>query len=151
MKRTAFVAAAALAASLSTAKADVMADWLAGVDFESDPEVSFDGEPMELKFGHPAPPASLVPALWQGGIARVAKDTDGALLFEEFGGGTLIGARDGFRAVRGGIAEWATCYTTFDEDAFSLSRVFEQPFLAPTNPMATMRISQALAPAVSCG
>ena len=50
------------------------------------------------------------------------------------------------QAVRGGVAEWATCYVQNEGRGVPLSRVFEQPFIAPTNPLAGVRIAQELAP-----
>ncbi len=99
----------------------------------------------ELKFGHPAPPASIVPPIWRQALENVSTATGGELAFKEYGAGSLIGPRDGFKAVRGGVAEWATCYVQHEGRGFELTRVFEQPFVSPTNPMATVRIIQELA------
>jgi TRAP-type C4-dicarboxylate transport system substrate-binding protein len=131
---------------VSPARADLVADWLAGNAKTSTPVATTTGAPMELKFGHPAPPVSLAIGPWQAAIANVAKASNGMLAFKEFGAGTLIGPRDGFKAVRGGVAEWATCYVSYEGRGFEMSRVFEQPFVALANPQATARIAQELAP-----
>jgi TRAP-type C4-dicarboxylate transport system substrate-binding protein len=136
---------AALSTWVQDARADVAADWLAGKLAGSSP-VSYAGPAKELKFAHPAPPASLIPPVWQASIARLAAASGQKLLFKEYGAGTLIGPRDGFKAVRSGVAEWATCYVQFEGRGFPLSKVFELPFVAPANPMVSVRIAQELAP-----
>ncbi|MBX3532340.1 MAG: TRAP transporter substrate-binding protein DctP [Rhizobiaceae bacterium] len=132
--------------AMSPARADLVADWLAGNAKTSTPVATTTGAPMELKFGHPAPPVSLAIGPWQAAIMNVNKATGGLLAFKEFGAGTLIGPRDGFKAVRGGVAEWATCYVSYEGRGFEMTRVFEQPFVALANPQATARIAQELAP-----
>lgn len=139
-----FLGAAILTAHLP-ARADLVDDWLAAKAAPGAP-TSFTGVPFEAKFGHPAPPTSLLPPVWQKAFARVAKLSNGKLMIKEQGAGTLLGARDGFKAVRGGVAEWATCYVQNEGRGVPLSRVFEQPFIAPTNPLAAVRIAQELAP-----
>ena len=138
------VGAAILAAHLP-ARADLVDDWLAAKAAPGAPP-TFAGPPFEAKFGHPAPPTSLLPPVWQKAFARMAKLSNGKLMIKEQGAGTLLGARDGFKAVRGGVAEWATCYVQNEGRGVPLSRVFEQPFIAPTNPLAGVRIAQELAP-----
>lgn len=137
--------AAALCVLAASARADLVSDWMEGKARSSIPAAAASGPPIDLKFGHPAPPVSVVPPIWRKGLEAAAAATGGQLRFKEFGGGTLIGPRDGFKAVRGGVAEWATCYTQFEGRGFELSRVFEQPYIAPDNPMATVRIAQELA------
>jgi TRAP-type C4-dicarboxylate transport system substrate-binding protein len=131
---------------VSPAKADLVADWIAGNAKTSTPAATTTGTPMQLKFGHPAPPVSLAIGPWRAAIENVSKATGGMLAFKEYGAGTLIGPRDGFKAVRGGVAEWATCYVSYEGKGFEMTRVFEQPFIALPNPQATARIAQELAP-----
>lgn len=144
MLKALFVSGICLLAA-APASADVVADWLAGKAKSSIPAATSTGPGVELKFGHPAPPVSIVPPVWRKGLEAVAAATNNQLRFKEYGAGTLIGPRDGFKAVRGGVAEWASCYTQFEGRGFELSRVFEQPYLTPDNPMATARIAQELA------
>ncbi len=136
--------AAILAAHLPV-RADLVDDWLAAKAGTGAP-ATYAGPPFEAKFGHPAPPTSLLPPVWQKAFARMAKLSNGKLMIKEQGAGTLLGARDGFKAVRGGVAEWATCYVQNEGRGVPLSRVFEQPFIAPSNAMAAVRIAQELAP-----
>jgi TRAP-type C4-dicarboxylate transport system substrate-binding protein len=130
----------------SVAQADLVDDWMAGNAKTSAPAVNSTGPVQELKFAHPAPPASLVPPIWRKGLENVAKATNGQLSFKEYGAGTLLGVRDGFKGVRSGVAEWAACYPQFEGRGFELSRVYEQPFITPNNPQAMSRIFQELAP-----
>lgn len=135
-----------LALAVSTtvcAQSDPVNDWFAGNDAKV---AQYSGAPFEAKFGHPAPPTSLLPPVWQKTFERMSKLTNGKLLVKQYGAGTLIGPKDGFKAVRGGVAEWATCYVQNEGRTLPLSRVFEQAFVAPANPMAGVRIMQELAP-----
>ena len=141
----ALILGAAILVSNMPARADLVEDWLAARAGIGAP-VTYAGAPFEAKFGHPAPPTSLLPPVWQKAFARMAKLSNGKLMIKEQGAGTLLGPRDGFKAVRGGVAEWATCYVQNEGRGVPLSRVFEQPFIAPSNAMAGVRIAQELAP-----
>ena len=141
----ALILGAAILVSNMPARADLVEDWLAARAGTGAP-VTYAGAPFEAKFGHPAPPTSLLPPVWQKAFARMAKLSNGKLMIKEQGAGTHLGPRDGFKAVRGGVAEWATCYVQNEGRGVPLSRVFEQPFIAPPNAMAGVRIAQELAP-----
>ena len=144
-RNIALILGAAILVSNMPARADLVEDWLAARSGTGAP-VTYAGAPFEAKFGHPAPPTSLLPPVWQKAFARMAKLSNGKLMIKEQGAGTLLGPRDGFKAVRGGVAEWATCYVQNEGRGVPLSRVFEQPFIAPSNAMAGVRIAQELAP-----
>ena len=142
-----FCLALGLSASLGvSAQTNPVDDWLGGTNTRGVPTITYTGPPIEAKFGHPVPPTSLMPPVWQRSIDRLAKVSNNKLIFKQQGAGTLIGARDGFKGVRGGLAEMATCYVQNEGRATPLARVFEQPFVALTNPMAGVRVMQELAP-----
>ena len=145
MRNATLATATAAILFASPSHADLVADWMDGSVQSSTPVAAKSGPGMDLKFGHPAPPVSIVPPVWRAGIEAVKVATKDQLRFKEYGGGTLIGPKDGFKAVRGGVAEWASCYTQSEGRGFEMSRIFEQPFIAPSNPMATVRIAQELA------
>jgi TRAP-type C4-dicarboxylate transport system substrate-binding protein len=128
------------------AHADAVNDWLSGKLRPDLPAITYNGPVQNVKFGHPAPPVSIAIPLWNNALARIAANTNQKLVFKEYGGGTLIGPKDGFRAVRSGIAEMATCYLANEGRNFSLSKVWELPFVTPNNPMVATRIAQELAP-----
>ena len=153
MNKTGFrwisIGATFLAAGLmppAMAQTNTADDWLGASNIKNVAPITYSGPPIEAKFGHPVPPTSLLPPVWQKSIDRIAKLSNNKLLIKQQGAGTLLGARDGFKGVRGGVAEWATCYVQNEGKATPLARVFEQPFVAPTNPMAGVRIMQELAP-----
>jgi TRAP-type C4-dicarboxylate transport system substrate-binding protein len=142
-----FLLACGISASPGTsAQSNAVDDWLSGSNTRGVPAITYTGPPIEAKFGHPVPPTSLVPPVLQRHIDRLAKLSNNKLLIKQQGGGTLIGARDGFKGVRGGLAEIALCYVQNEGRATPLSRVFEQPFVALSNPMAGVRVMQELAP-----
>lgn len=142
MRKTTFIPLLAAMAA-ANAWADTAQDWIAA---PAKPTTTYAGPVIQAKFGHPAPPASLMTPLWRLALDKVAEATNHKLQFKEYGGGTLLGARDGFKAVRGGVAEWATCYVQFEGSNFALSKVWEQPFVQPANPMVATRIAFELAP-----
>mgnify|MGYP000892112291 CR=1 FL=1 len=134
------------ASGLARAQSDPAADWLAGASFRGAPPVTDGGPAIDFKFANGVPPASLLNPVWQKTIDRLAKQSGGKLQGKMFGAGTLLSVRDGFKGVRGGVADWATCYVQNEGRALPLSRILEQPFVAPSNPMAGVRIMQELAP-----
>ncbi len=147
MLRTALhsIAAAGLLLTACLAHADLGDDWLAGKVTTGNPSISYAGPPIEFKYGHPSPPASILVPPTQANFKRLAAASNGKLTIKEYGAGSLFGAKDGFKGVRTGVGEWGVCYPTYEGRGMSLSRVWEQPFVTPSNPMAATRIAQELA------
>jgi TRAP-type transport system periplasmic protein len=137
-----------LAAALSPApaRADMVDDWFNGKIPAAQPKISYAGDPIQLKFSHPNPPASLVPPIWRSGLNWLQQATNGKLAFKEFGAGSLHGPRDGFKAVRSNISDYGTCFVASEARGFPLTKVFELPFVTPSNPLAGVRITAELAP-----
>ncbi len=127
------------------ASADQIDDWLAHKVAGLEPSVTYDGKPFELKFSHPAPPASIVPPVWQQTFDWLAQATNGKLVFKQFGAGSLVGIRDGFKSVGGGISNYGTCYVAFEGRGFEMSRVFAQPFVSSGRALVDTRIYLELA------
>ncbi|MFO1271425.1 MAG: TRAP transporter substrate-binding protein DctP [Rubrivivax sp.] len=139
------ITAATLLLAAGWAHADLGEDWLAGKVTTGNPAVTYTGAPIEFKYSHPSPPASvLVPPL-QANLKRIAAASNGKLVIKEYGSGSLFGAKDGFKGVRTGVGEWGVCYPTYEGRSMPLSRVWEQPFVTPSNPMVATRIAQELA------
>jgi len=136
----------ALVFGVLPASADMLDDWFGGKIPAAEPKITYTGEPIQLKFSHPNPPASLVPPIWRNGMNWLQQATKGKLTLKEFGAGTLHGPRDGFKAVRSNISDYATCFTASEARGFPLSKVFELPFVTPSNPLAGVRITSELAP-----
>ena len=139
------VAAATLLLTAGLARADLGEDWLAGKVTTGLPAITYAGAPIEFKYAHPSPPASVLVPPTQANLKRIATASNGMLLVKEYGSGSLFGAKDGFKGVRTGVGEWGVCYPTYEGRGMSLSRVWEQPFVTPSNPMAATRIAQELA------
>ncbi len=147
MLRTALnsIAAASLLLATGLTHADLGEDWLAGKVSTGNPAITYTGAPIEFKYGHPSPPASVLVPPTQANMKRIAAASNGKLVVKEYGSGSLFGARDGFKGVRTGVGEWGVCYPTYEGRGMPLSRVWEQPFVAPSSPMAATRIAQELA------
>lgn len=136
----------ALALTTASAHAFTVADWLAHDVPAAEPQTAYDGAPVTLKFSSPNPAASLVPEVWTKGFNWLKEATDGKLVIEEYHGGTLHAATDGWRAVRNRVSDYATCYTSYEGSGFPLHKAIELPFVTPSNPVAATRILQELAP-----
>ena len=151
MKRsyTALLTTALLVGSVSVttvARADLIDDWLAHSAANLEPQVSYSGDPFDLKFSHPAPPASIVPPVWQATLDWLSEATNGAINFTQFGGGSLVAIRDGFKGMSAGISDYGTCYSAFEGQGFEMSKVFQQPFINSGRPLVDTRIFMELAP-----
>ena len=147
--RFAFTIGAVAAASIFSlaARADFVDDWLA-LEYPGQvlPVTSTDA-PRALKFSHPANPTSLVGPWWERNAALLGDLTNGKMQFEVFGGATLHGPLDGFKAVRGGVSDYAMCYSNMEPQRnLPMSKVFELPFLVLRNPQAANRVFIELAP-----
>ena len=139
-----FIATTSTLLAVNLAFADRGDDWLAGKIPPSN-AVTYSGAPFEFKYGHPSPPASVLVPIAQANLKRISTATNGKLNIKEYGSGSLFGARDGFKGVRTGVGEWGVCYPTYEGRGMPLSRVWELPFVTPSNPMAATRIAQELA------
>lgn len=135
-----------LTALAGQASAFTVEDWLAHDVPAAEPEITYDGAPVTLKFSSPNPEASLVPGVWGKGFDWLEDVTNRKLAIEEFHGGTLHSAQDGWRAVRNRVTDYATCYTSYEGSGFPLSKVIELPFVTPADPVIATRIFQELAP-----
>ncbi|UCD78816.1 MAG: TRAP transporter substrate-binding protein DctP [Desulfobacterales bacterium] len=128
------------------AQADEVDNWFEHKIPSAEPEITYNGDTFNLKFSHPSPPASLVPPVWRAGLSWQEKATNGKLIFKEYGAGSLHGAKDGFKAVRSHITDYATCFVAHEGRGFPFTKVFELPFVTPSNPLAGVRVVAELAP-----
>lgn len=136
---------AVFAFGMAAAYADSIADWQGHRISAAEPEISYTGDPITLKFAHPSPPASMVPPVWRAGFKWLDEATNGKLKFKEYAGGTLHGAKDGFKAARSGISDYSYCMVAFEARSFPMAKVFELPFVTPTNRMAGVKVVSELA------
>jgi TRAP-type C4-dicarboxylate transport system substrate-binding protein len=130
-------------ASVETATPTILIDnWL------SDTEVKYpyQGEAVEWKFAHPAPPVSLLPSVWQKGFDWVNAATAKGMHIKQYGSGTLYGVKGGVKAIRSGIADAGTCYSLSESKGFELTKAFSVSSVAPDNPYLTAKIIAELAP-----
>ncbi len=119
-----------------------VANWIA----HPPADYQYNHQPFQWKFAHPAPPNSVLPAVWEAGFAWLKQTSNSALEITVFGGGTLYGVKGGFKAIRSSIADFGTCYTAFEAKGFELTKTFQLPYVAPSNPYLTARIIAELMP-----
>ena len=65
------VATASTLLVVNLAQADRGEDWLAGKN-SGKPAITYSGAPIELKYGHPSPPASVLVPVAQANLKRIA-------------------------------------------------------------------------------
>lgn len=106
----------------------------------------YEGSPIQWKFAHPAPPASLLPPIWQSGFDWLNKVTEQGMTIKQYGGGTLYGVKGGARAIRAGVADFGTCYSYYESSGFELTNAFKVPYLLPENIYLAAKIIAELAP-----
>jgi TRAP-type C4-dicarboxylate transport system substrate-binding protein len=106
----------------------------------------YQGEPVQWKFAHPAPPVSLLPPVWQKGFDWLNTATDKGIHVKQYGGGTLYGVKGGVKAIRAGVADAGTCYSLYESKGFELTQAFSVSTVAPDNPYLTAKIITELAP-----
>lgn len=144
--RCATLALASLAFA-TTAQADFVDDWLKLQYPGQVLPVTTTDAPLQLKFSHPANPTSLIGPWWERNAKLLGDLTDGKMQFTVYGGATLHGPLDGFKAVRGGVSDYAMCYSNMEPQRnLPMSKVFELPFLVSPNPQAANRVFIDLAP-----
>lgn len=139
------MAVSLIAASTIPAAADMVDDWWAHKVTAAEPVISYTGKPIEWKFSYPQPPASIVPPVWKKSFTWLTQATDGKLKFKLFGGGTLVGIRDGFKGISAGLADYGTCFTAFEGRGFEMTKAFAQPFVASGRALVDTRIYLELA------
>lgn len=146
-KRFIFIAASALLASgfAGQVSADTLDDWLAHRNPATEPNITYTGEPIQLKFSYPQPPTSLVPPVWRQTFDWLSQATNEKLSFKLFGAGTLVGIRDGFKGVSAGISDYGTCFTAFEGRGFEMTKAFSLPFVATGSALVNTRIYLELA------
>lgn len=127
-------------AATAPASATPFDDWLAGAIPAMQKKITYSGDPIELKFHHPAPPASIIPPMWQKTFDWLETATNGKLKVKVFGAQTLVGIKDGFKGVAAGISDFGTCYTIFEPRGFEMSKVFSQAFVSSGNPLKDSRM-----------
>lgn len=134
------------AALTAPAAAFTVDDWVTNKAAEAQPIVTYDGAPVTMKFSSPNPSGSLPPEVWGKGFRWLEGATNNKLKIEEFHGGTLHAAPDGWRAVRNRVSDYAGCYTQFEGSGFPLHKAIELPLVTPPNTVVATRIVQELAP-----
>lgn len=139
------VSAISMLLLVGAASADPIDDWLAHKISAAEPQITYAGEPIELKYSFPQPPASIVPPVWEKAFNWLKEATNDKLTFKLFGAGTLVGIRDGFKGVGAGISDYGTCFAAFEGRGFELTKVFGLPFMATGSAILNTRIYRELA------
>jgi TRAP-type C4-dicarboxylate transport system substrate-binding protein len=104
-----------------------------------DPEV-----PLSLRFTSPAASTSPLIISWNESLGALMSATSGGIDIKTFHGGTVHGTGYGFKALRTGNADLATCYAATRLHTMPLSTVWSLPFVAPHRAVVGTRLALAL-------
>ena len=119
-------------ASVKTAK-----DYIAGKLKLDLPKVTYSGPPIEVKLSSFIGKAAYMWKPWNGAFEQLEKETGGKLKIKAFPGGVLHAARDGFKAVRDGIADVSHCYVGYQPTSFKLYHLTGVAGMFSDSPSAT--------------
>jgi len=106
---------------------------------------AFDSRmPLSLRFTSPAASTSPLVIAWNESLGALRSATSGGIDIKSFHGGTVHGTGYGFKALRTGNADLATCYAATRLHTLPLSTVWSLPFVAPHRSVVGTRIALAL-------
>ena len=95
----------------------------------ADSSITYDGPPKKIRFSVYYPAAYPV---YEVGLSKwipmVEKESGGKIVFDNYFGGVLHSARDGFRAMASDIADITTGYPAYQPGSFNLCLVADMPF-----------------------
>lgn len=97
-------------------------------------------KPLSIKFSHPAPDASKVPVILEQLFGRMSKETHSGISVQQYGGGRVHDMKGGFKAVRGSLSDFATCYSVLESKGFEYTKTFHQPFLVDLSSLAFTKV-----------
>ncbi len=102
------------------AKTKAAKDYVSGKLKLDLPKITYSGPPIEVKMSSFISKAAYMWKAWNGAFDQLDKETGGKLKIKAFPGGVLHAARDGFKAVRDGIADVSHCYVGYQPTSFKL-------------------------------
>jgi TRAP-type transport system periplasmic protein len=95
----------------------------------ADSSITYDGPPKKIRFSVYYPAAYPV---YEVGLSKwipmVEKESNGKIIFDNYFGGVLHSAKDGFRAMVSDIADITTGYPAYQPGSFNLCLVADMPF-----------------------
>lgn len=102
------------------AKVKAATDYITGKLKLDLPKIAYSGPPIEVRLSSFISKAAYMWKPWNGAFQQLEKETGGKLKIKAFPGGVLHAARDGFKAVRDGIADVSHCYVGYQPTSFKL-------------------------------
>ena len=116
----------------------IAADWLDGEFVDPNlPDVTYDGEPFQLTYATYIPEVSGIEKLMKRSLARLEAESDGKIKIRSFFGAALHPQREGFTAVRNGIADYSACFMVYEPTSFNMLHGLTLPFLFDDSVAAT--------------
>ena len=120
-------------------KISVAMDYLAGKIPYTGPPVTYTGPPITIRFSSYVTQGSkTVIDFMESMFKRLEAESNGKLLVKPYWGGTLHGARDGFKAAGENITDYTHANSGHHPGSFQLIHALSLPFIFPDAPVANM-------------
>ena len=123
-------------------KSDMAAAYLAGKLQVPLPKITYTGKPIELRFSSFIPASAPIWKVWQPALDRLKAESGGKLYVKLYAGGVLHSMKDGFKAVRDGIADLSHCYPSYEATSFKLMPAGELAGLFPNAAVGSMVMTE---------
>jgi TRAP-type C4-dicarboxylate transport system substrate-binding protein len=117
------------------------ASWIQGAE-----KFTYNGPIITLRYSHFAPAThKMSKAVGDPWIKMVEEESGGKVRIQAYLGGTLHGAKDGFKACISDITDFTPAYTMYQAGSFHLPHVLDLPFAFPSSAVAC-KVAEELYP-----
>jgi TRAP-type C4-dicarboxylate transport system substrate-binding protein len=123
-------------------KSDLAQAYLAGKLQVPLPKITYTGKPIEVRFSSFIPVSAPIWKVWQPALDRLKAESGGKLYVKLYAGGVLHSMKDGFKAVRDGIADLSHCYPSYEPTSFKLMPAGELSGLFPNAAVGSMVMTE---------
>jgi TRAP-type C4-dicarboxylate transport system substrate-binding protein len=107
---------------------------------------TYNGPTITFRYSHFAPAThKMTKAVSEPWIKMVEEESNGKVRIQAYLGGTLHGARDGFKACINDITDFTAAYTMYQAGSFNLPHVLDLPFAFPSSAVAC-KVAEELYP-----
>ena len=106
------------------------------------PKITYTGKPIEVRFSSFIPASAPIWKVWQPALDRLKAESGGKLYVKLYAGGVLHSMKDGFKAVRDGIADLSHCYPSYEPTSFKLMPAGELAGLFPNAVVGSMVMTE---------
>ena len=119
---------------------------LGAISAQAAEKFTYNGPTITLRYAHFAPATHrMSAAVSEPWMKMVEEESNGKVRIKSYPGGTLVGAKDGFKATIAGIVDFVPAYTMYQAGSFQLTHVLDLPFAFPSSAVAC-KVAEELYP-----